>query len=166
MGNDFVLKFEFERQNEWRILRKSILFYLGAISGVSYYYLTNETVGLFISLGFLIFIVPHILLHIQYRLADKNKIISINHSRRVIKVENKGDIKNEIQFSDINKIIRNKGQKDENNMIYAVPTFFYNYTELLLKNGEKIYFTDFISKDLGLKGIDKSDRLSLLNFIF
>lgn len=164
MGDDFVLKFEFERQNEWRILRKSIPFHLVAFLGFLYYLLTNKTVGLFIGFGFLIFIVPQILLHIQYRLADKNKTITVNHSKRLIRIEKKGEI-NDIQFSDIEKVVRSKGQRDEDNMTYALPTCFYNYTELLLKNKEKIYFTDFISKDIRLKGIDKSERLSLLNFI-
>ncbi|EON78253.1 hypothetical protein ADIS_1116 [Lunatimonas lonarensis] len=164
MGEDFILKFEFERQNEWRILKKSILFHLIGVSGFLYYLLTKETVGLFIGFGFLIIIVPQILLHIQYRQADKNKTIKVNHSKRIIRIENKGEIR-DIQFSDIEKIVRNKGQRDEDNLTYALPTFFYNYTVLLLRNKEKIYFTDFISKDLGLKGIDKSDKLSLLNFI-
>src|SRR5690606_8943940 len=137
---------------------------LVAISGFLYYLLTNETVGLFIGFGFFIIIVPQILIHIQYRQADKNKTITVNHSKRMIRIENKGELR-DIKFSDIEKIVRNKGQSDEDNLLYALPTFFYNFTELLLKNKEKIHFTDFISKDLGLKGIDKSDRLSLLNFI-
>lgn len=165
MDKDFILKFKFEKKNEWQIIRKSILFYLGVVFGFTYYLLTKESAGIFISLGFLMITVPQIFLHLQYKLYDRDKAIIVNFSKRFIRVEKKGVFKNEIRFSDIEKLIRKKGQRNEDNMTYALPTFFYNHTEIQMKNGEKIKFTDFIGKDIGLKEIRKEERISLFNFI-
>lgn len=165
MGEESILSFEFQKNNEWKIFRKSILFHFGIVFGLIYFFITNEPVSLYICLGLLIIVVPQVMLHFQYRINDKGKTITVNFSKGTIKIEKDGILKNEFEFSEIEKLIRKKSQKDEENMTYALPISFYHHTEIRMKNGEKIYFTDFISSNIGLKGIKKEEEISLLNFI-
>ncbi len=165
MGDDFIQQFHFERKNEYKIFKRILSFYILMILGFGYFLITKELVGLYLGFGFLIIIIPQIFLHIQYKMIDRNKTIIVNHSKKTIKVLKKRIIEKEFQFSDISKLIRSRGQKNEDNMTYALPTFFYNYTEIILKNGERIFYTDFISKNIGLKNIETVERISLLNYI-
>ena len=165
MGENFILIFEYQKSNEWKVFKKSILFHFGIAFGLIYFLITSQTVGLFICLGLLIIVVPQILLHFQYRMSDKGKTITVNFSKRTIRIEKDGIVKNEFEFSEIEKLIRKKGQKDEENMIHALPISFYNHTEIRMKNGEKIFYTDFIAPNIGLKDIKKEEKISLLNFI-
>ncbi|MBW8331283.1 MAG: hypothetical protein K0M40_04610 [Prolixibacteraceae bacterium] len=165
MGDDFIQQFQLERKNENKILKKTFFFHLWIIFGFAYYLITNELLGLYLGFGFLIITIPQIFLHIQYKMIDRDKTIIVNHSKKTIKILKKGIIEKEFQFSDINKLIRSKGQKNEDNMTYALPTFLYNYTEIILKNGERICYTDFIAKNIGLKNIETVERISLLNYI-
>ena len=165
MGDDFIQQFHFERKNEYKIFKKTFFFHLWIIFGFGYYLITKELLGLYLGFGFLIITIPQIFLHIQYKMIDRNKTIIVNHSKKTISVLKEGIIEKEFQFSDINKLIRSKGQKNEDNMTYALPTFLYNYTEIILKSGERICYTDFIAKNIGLKNIETVERNSLLNFI-
>ena len=165
MGQDFKIEFDFDPKNEWRVFRKSIIFHIGTLSGFIYFLATKEDIGLFLGFGFLLFALPQLVLHFQYKLNDRRKKILVNHSMQIIRIEQNGKLEKEFQFKDINKIIRYKGQWDEENITYALPTFFYNYTEIVLNDGHKIFFTDFIAKNLGLKNIEIEEKLSLLNLI-
>lgn len=165
MGNDLIIEFDFDPKNEWKIFRKSILFYIGSLLGFVYFLVTNENLGLFIGFGFLLLIVPQLILHFQYRLNDRHKKIIVNHSRLSVRIYKNGKPEQEFQFKEIDKIIRHKGQKDEDNMTFALPTFFYNYTEIILIDGQRIIFTDFLTKTLGLKNIGKNEKLSPFNLI-
>lgn len=113
----------------------------------------------------MIIVVPQVMLHFQYRIYDNGKIIIVNFSKRTNTIEKDGILKNEFEFSEIEKMVRNKSQKDEENLTNALPMSFYHHTEIRMKNGEKICFTDFISSNIGLKGIKKEEEISLLNFI-
>lgn len=165
MGDDFILTYEMEAKNEWKIFKNSVLFYLGAILGILYYLFTKETLGLYLGIGSFIFTVPQLILHIQYKLEDRKKKIIVNHSKQRIRVEKLGELEMQFEFKEIIEIIRHKGQKDENNMSYALPSFFYNYTEIVLKNGQQLIFTDFISKTIGLKNVEIKEVQSLFNII-
>lgn len=165
MGNDFILEFDFDQKNEWKIFRKSILFYIGSLLGFGYFLVTYEYLGLFIGFGFLLLIVPQLILHFQYRLNDRHKKIIVNHSKLSVRIDKNGKPEQEFQFKEIGKIVRHKGQKDEDNMTFALPTFFYNYTEIILIDGQKIIFTDFLTKNLGLKNLEKNEKLSPFNLI-
>lgn len=46
MGEEFILSFEFQKNNEWIIFRKSILFHFGIVFGFIYFLITNEPVSL------------------------------------------------------------------------------------------------------------------------
>lgn len=163
MGDDFILEYVCESKNEWKIFRKSILFHLGSIFGFLYFLIQKEILGLYLGVGFLLFTIPQLLLHIQYKLKDRNKKIIVNHSKQTIEVEKNGKLEKQFEFKDIAKIIRHKGQKDENNQTLALPSSFYNYTEIVLDNGQKIFFTDFLTKTIGLKNIEIEEKLSLFN---
>lgn len=89
----------------------------------------------------------------------------MNYSKRSIKIQKYGILKHDIRFSEIEKLIRKKGQRNEENMTYALPTFFYNHTVIQMKNGDKVYFTDFISSNIGLKDIKKEEGISLINVL-
>lgn len=162
MRDDFILEFKIEPKNEWKIFSNSILFYCGAVFGFIYYSLTKNSLGLFLGVGSILPTIPQILIHIQYKLKDRKKKIIVNHSKKTIKfIENeKSEI--EFEFKDIKKIIRHKGQNDEDNT-WALPTFFYNYTEIVLNNGKSVFFTDFISKTIGLRNIELEEKQSLFN---
>jgi len=165
MGDDFILEYVCESKNEWKVFRKSILFHLGSISGFLYFLIQKEILGLYLGVGFLLFTIPQLLLHIQYKLKDRNKKIIVNHSKQTIRVERLGKLEKQFEFKDIAEIIRHKGQKYENNMTYALPSFFYNYTEIVLKNGQQLVYSDFISKTIGLKNIEIKEKQSLFNIV-
>jgi hypothetical protein len=165
MGNDFILEFNFDKRNEWKILRKSILFYVGTLLGLIYYLITEENLGLYIGFGFLVVTIPQLVLHFQYRQNDRNKKITVNHSKLTVRVDKNGKTEKEFQFKEIDKIVRHKSQNNENNMTYALPTFFYNYTEIILVDGQKVIFTDFLTKTLGIKNIEKNEKHSPFNLI-
>lgn len=165
MGDDFVIEFEYSTKNEWKVFRKSIFAYIGLISGFIYFLVTKEEVGLYIGFVFLFVIVPQLILHIQYNLNDRNKRITVNHSKLMVRIEKNGKFEKEFYFKDVNRITRHKGQKDENNSINAIPTFFYNYTEILLIDGQKIFFTDFVANNIRLKNIKIEEKQSLFNLI-
>ncbi|RIJ45926.1 hypothetical protein D1614_20620 [Maribellus luteus] len=165
MGNDFILEFDFDKRNEWKILRKSILFYIGTLFGFLYFFITRGKLGLYLGFGFLLVTIPQLVLHFQYRLNDRNKKITVNHSQLTVRVDKNGKTEKEFQFKEIDKIVRHKSQNNENNMTYALPPFFYNYTEIILVDGQKIIFTDFLTKTLGLKDVETSEKLSLFNLI-
>ncbi len=165
MGNEFIIEFDFDKRNEWKIFRKSVLFYILSIFGFVYFLLKKEDLGLFIGFGFLLLIVPQLILHLQYKLKDRNKKITVNYSKLTVRIDKSGQLEKEFQFKEIDKIVRHKGQKDEDNLTYALPTFFYNYTEIVLINGQKIIFTDFLTKTLGLKDIETTEKLSPFNLI-
>ena len=124
MGDDFIQQFHFERKNEYKIFKRILSFYILMILGFGYFLITKELVGLYLGFGFLIIIIPQIFLHIQYKMIDRNKTIIVNHSKKTIKVLKKRIIEKEFQFSDISELIRSRGQKNEDNMTYALPTFF------------------------------------------
>lgn len=163
MGDDFILEYKLESKNEWIIFRKSILFHLGSIFGFLYFLIQKEILGLYLGVGFLLLTIPQLLLHIQYKLKDRKKKIIVNHSKQTIKVKENGKLEKQFEFKNIAKIIRHKGQKDENNLTLALPSFFYNYTEIVLDNGQKLFFTDFLTKTIGLENVEIEEKLSLFN---
>jgi len=165
MGDDFILEFKLDWKNEWIIIKKTIPFHIATILGFIVYILTNEIIGLYLVILFSIVTIPHLILHIQYRIIDRNKKIIVNHSKQTIKLEKNGKLEREFHFSDICKLIRHKGQRDEENLTYVIPSFFYNYTEIVLKNKNKIYYTDLISKNIGVKNIEIVEKISVLNII-
>lgn len=165
MRNDFILKYEFEPKNEWVAFRKSIFFHSGAIISFIYFFVSKESIGLYLGFGLLFFIIPQLVLHFQYKLMDRNKKIIVNHSKQTIKIKNNGESEIQFDFKDIAKIIRYKGQKDEENTTLALPTFFYSYTKIILMNGQNIFFSDFLTKNIGLKNIEIVEKLSIFNLI-
>lgn len=165
MGDDFILEFQLSRKNEWNILKKSILFHFAAVFGFIYFLFTKELMWLYLGVGFLIIICPQIILHIQYRLVDTNKIITVNYSKQTVTIEKNKNFKKEFLFKDVRKIIRYKGQTNEGNMGNVLPMSFYNYTEISLLNGERIFYTDLITKNIGLNAENILEKISLLNFI-
>ena len=165
MGDDFILEFQLSRKNEWNILKKSILFHFAAVFGFIYFLFTKELMGLYLGVGFLMIICPQIILHIQYRLVDTNKIITVNYSKQTVTIEKNKNLKKEFLFRDVRKIIRYKGQTNEGNMGNVLPMSFYNYTEISLLNGERIFFTDLITKNIDLNAENTMEKISLLNLI-
>lgn len=162
MGDNFILEFKIEPKNEWKVFSNSILFYCGAIFGFIYYVLTKNNLGLFLGVGSFLPIIPQILIHLQYKLRDRKKKIIVNHSKKTVEVIKNGKFDIQFEFKDISKIVRHKGQNDEENT-WALPTFFYNYTEIILSDGERIFFSDFITKTIGLKNIEVEEKQSLFN---
>ncbi|WP_345094649.1 hypothetical protein [Flavobacterium chungnamense] len=71
-------------------------------------------------------------------------------------IQTKKNIKTEIYFDEIYKIIYFKGSKyPEKFGKYAIPSNFYNFTVIVSKDKKKIKYTDFILKDFGLFPIEK-----------
>ena len=165
MSNDFILEFKYNTKNEWKVFQKSILIHFGMLACFAYYLLTKEEVSLFISLIFLIISIPQIILHLQYRLEDKNKLIKVNYSKSTITVEKSQKPQVIFKIDEIKQIIRKKGQKEEDNTLYVFPYCYYHYTKIILTNGEKIFFTDFISKSIALNNIEIKEKISILNII-
>lgn len=121
---------------------------------------------IFLSIPFLL----QIILHLDYYYHDKDTILEIDYSEKKI-IQTKKNIKTEIYFDEIYKIIHFKGSKyPEKFGKYAIPSNFYNFTVIVSKDKKKIKYTDFILKDLGLFPIEKrvitTPFLNLTNNIF
>ena len=163
MGDDFKLEFSFDPKNQLRPIKYSLVFYLGAVGGLIYFLVMHEVVGLYIAVGFFILIIPQVLIHLQYFLNDRRLQITVNHSAKQLIIH---DRTNEVlRYDDIERIIRHKSQLDEKNVTYALPFAFYNHSEIKFKDGRSVYFTDFITSDLGIKEIPKSENRRFLNFL-
>lgn len=105
----------------------------------------------FLSIPFIL----QIILHIDYYYHDKDTILEINYSEKKI-IQTKRNIKIEIYFNEIDKIISFKSSKySEKFGKFAIPSNFYNYTVIISKDKKKIKFTDFILKDFGVFPIEK-----------
>lgn len=101
---------------------------------------------LFLSIPFIL----QIILHLDYYFHDKDTILEIDYSGKKI-IQTKINIKTEIHFDEIDKIISFKSSKyPEKFGKYAIPSNFYNFTVIVSKDKKKIKFTDFILKDFGL----------------
>jgi len=164
MGDDFIIQFEYSLKNEWKIFKNSLLYYIGSFIGFILYFLFEREIGLFLGCGFFIIILPQIFIHLQYRFLDRNRKIIVNHSEMRISIFKKGEIKNDFTFNEVREIIRHKGQSYEENY-KGLPMFFYHYTEVVLKNEESVFFTDFITQTLGVKNLKKTEKLSFFNII-
>ena len=121
---------------------------------------------LFLSIPFIL----QIILHIDYYFHDKDTMLEIDYSEKKI-IQTKKNIKTEIAFNEIDKIISFKGSKYPDKFgKYAIPSNFYNFTVIVSKDKKKIKFTDFILKDFGLFPIEKrviiTPILNLTNNIF
>ena len=164
MGDDFTLTFDFNNKIHWELLKKSMVYILISIFGLLYYFLTNEELGWFIAIFILIPLFPQLIIHIQYYSADRNKTIVVNHSKRILIIDQK-DTKRTIPFDEIEKIVLHQGQRDRENYTLALPFFFYNYSEIKLNNGDSLVFTDFITPNISLKGIPKEVEISFINVL-
>lgn len=124
---------------------------------------TIFTIYLFYNTGILIFtllflsipFILQIILHLDYYFNDKDTILEIDYSEMKI-IQTKKNIKTEIYFDEIYKIIYFKGSKyPEKFGKYAIPSNFYNFTVIVSKDKKKIKYTDFILKDFGSFPIEK-----------
>ena len=141
-----------------------MIYILISIIGLVYYYLTKDELGLFMSFFILLPLIPQIIIHLQYYLTDRNKTIIVNHSKRVLTIEHKNDRRN-IPFDEIEKIVIHQGQRDRKNQTLALPFYFYNHSEIKIKNGDSLVFTDFLTSNLSLKGIPKEVKVNFLNIM-
>ncbi|GAA4055477.1 hypothetical protein GCM10022388_22590 [Flavobacterium chungnamense] len=130
---------------------------------LTFLFYTIFTIYLFYNTGILIFTllflsIPfllQIILHLDYYFNDKDTILEIDYSEMKI-IQTKKNIKTEIYFDEIYKIIYFKGSKyPEKFGKYAIPSNFYNFTVIVSKDKKKIKYTDFILKDFGLFPIEK-----------
>lgn len=96
---------------------------------------------------------------------SSRKRIEVNHSKRTIKVFKSGVLLDIFNINNIAKIERNKGQYQENNRTLVFPFSFYHHSVIWFVDGNKLVFTDFVAKNLSIKGVNHTERVRFFNYI-
>lgn len=152
------IKYTFDKKKSFVPISKSKWFYLEIFIFIllALYFIPDFEflVGLFIfmSIPFLL----QITLHLNYFYHDKDITLEIDYSeKKIIQHKSKNRII-EIDFDDIELIVRYQGSRYQETFgKHVIPSNFYNHTIIVGKNKKKIKFSDFIVKDFGLFPINK-----------
>lgn len=161
MDADFVQEFKLEASKVKEVVSTTVIWTF--ISFVILLPIFPFDGRFFAGAGLLLFCIPGIVLWINYYKNDKDLSLRVNHTKRRIQFI-KGDRKWLIPFSDLQVVVRHKGQFDENNY-RGLPSFFYHHTELKLKDGRSFFYTDFTCKGLVFRGVPTESKLRLINYI-
>ncbi|UPT70876.1 MAG: hypothetical protein M0D53_00120 [Flavobacterium sp. JAD_PAG50586_2] len=96
-----------------------------------------------------------LILHLNYYFHDKDSILTIDYTNKVITLTNNSGT-TAIPFDEIKEMIYYKGGMSEEKWgRYVIPSNFYHYTVIKNNKGAKIIFTDFILRDFNLAKIKK-----------
>ncbi|WP_291129922.1 hypothetical protein [Flavobacterium sp. UBA7682] len=151
------VKYTYDKKKSLEPIHKSKWFYLEILifTLLALYFVKEFEfligVFLFLSIPFLL----QITLHVNYYFNDKDVILEIDYSEKKI-IHYKNNIKAEINFDEIESIVRCQGSRYQETFgKHVIPSNFYNHTVIVGKNKKKIRFSDFILKDFGLFPIEK-----------
>jgi hypothetical protein len=160
-----VYKFDINKMLE--PIKKSVWFYLFIFLTLMTNWILAGITGVLIVISiFGILILFHIILHIQYYLHDRNASIIIDSESRIITF-NKKNTKTEFSFDDIRLVLHFKGSRYQSPLSYYImPSNFYNWIKIEMKNGDNVSFSNFIKPDVNIYGIQKQERvIPFLNII-
>lgn len=164
MGEDFILTYQIQWKNQSKCFWILICYVIIPLACYTYFLYIGEDLWKFLAVFFLAISIPLLILYLQYFFNDIQLTISVNHSKRTVTFKRK---KKDIQvgYDEIENIIKHKGQFNPKNNIKVLPMAHYHHTEILLKNGESLFFTDFITKNLALKGVPLKEKIHFMNLI-
>lgn len=111
-----------------------------------------------------LFSILQLVLFLQYYLHDRKLKLSVDHTNSQISFIKDGKCRS-VHFNEISEVIRYKGQFYENNRLSVLPTALYHHTKIKLKNGEKLFFTDFIAKGILPYNVIYVEKLSFYNLM-
>ncbi|MCU0435551.1 MAG: hypothetical protein MUC87_18980 [Bacteroidia bacterium] len=104
-----------------------------------------------------------IFFHLLYFFHDYGKYMEVDYANKTIIIHRKFE-KTRLPFSEINEIQRRTGKKSTH-IPGGLVFHQYHHTRLLMKNGSRYVFTDFLTDTVPHLPAKHTTRLSLFNII-
>lgn len=128
------------------------------------FFFPERNSAVFMFAGLSVFSIFQLVLFLQYYLHDRKLKLLVDHTNSQISFIKDGNFRS-IHFNEISEVIRYKGQYDEYNRLSVLPTALYHHTKIKLKNGDQLFFTDFIGKGILPYKIPYVEKLSFYNLM-
>lgn len=162
----FVYKITFRNQfqNAWAILIYLLIFIVLPIYMVKEF--GKDDVGLFIRLAvllFFLFLIPQIVLHLNYYFKNRGDVLFYDLSQRKITI-NHNDISHTFLFEDILLVERFKSFPLAEDRMQWFPWDSYNYSVIYLKDGLKFIVTSLLVPNMNLP--IESNRIKLRKMFY
>ena len=117
-----------------------------------------------ICVGFTIFVLPSLLLYIQYLYFSKGLELFVDRFQNTLKLTLR-NASFEFEVSDIQRIVKTCSYPVGENRICWLATDLYYYFEIELKNGNRIIITSLMSRNFEIYGIENVIKKNLIAFI-
>ena len=92
---------------------------------------------------FIIFILPMIILHLNYFLVNRNDSFEYDESNGIM-IFRKGQLETKFEINDVDRVICYKSWPMSNNRPAVLPWDIYNYAIIRLKNGEVLKISSLL----------------------
>jgi hypothetical protein len=146
----YKISFEHHIKNAWTILIYLLIFSILPVYMVNRFGFGDTLIFLQLSiLGFLLFFVPQLIIHINYYMRNKGDIFLYDPVGKRITINRKGESASFL-FSDIELIKRFKSYPLAENRMQWFPWDNYNYSNIRLKNGQEFIITSLLVPNMDL----------------
>ncbi len=142
-------------KNQLRVLWYQIV---GTISmfGICYFYNFDKDITNVFIIGWLVYTLPTVYLHIEYYIANRNFSLEISNTNLVVK---KGEKSTQYSIDEIEKVYLYKAKNLDKKQIQIVSMESYYYFKLVTNKGEEIILTCLLDPKIddiinGIKGLD------------
>lgn len=156
----YKISFEHHLKNAWMILIYLSIFSILPIYMINRFGTNDALIFIQLSiLGFLLFFLPQLILHINYYMRNKRDIFFYDPVGQRITINHKGESAS-FSFSDIELIKQFKSYPLAEDRMQWFPWDNYNYSIVRLKNGQEFIITSLLVPNMDLP-ID-SDKIKLM----
>lgn len=146
----YRISFEHHLKNAW-----AIIIYLSIFSILPFYMISrfgskDTLIFLLLSIvGFLVFFIPQLVLHINYYMKNKGDTFYYDPSGQKVTINHKGELTS-FSFGDIQLLKRFKSYPLSEDRMQWFPWDNYNYSIIRLKNGQEYTITSLLVPNMDL----------------
>jgi hypothetical protein len=128
-----------------RALKILIFWVLALIAGYGILFKFNQYVMLPLIIFILLFLIPTLILHIQYWLQNRGMVINISSTEIVVETDKS---RKEYKFDEVKEIIFCKQGNLDPPVMYFTPMDLYYYAKFIFKNGESLIISSLIAPNI------------------
>ena len=156
----YKISFEHQIKHLWVIVYYGLVIVCGSffISYSRYGFIDYAKILVISTVGFLVFFIPQLILHMNYYMKNKGDIFYYDPLGQRVTINHKGESAS-FSFDDIQLLRRFKSYPFAQNRMQWFPWDNYNYSIIQLKNGQEFIVTSLLVPNMDLP-ID-SDKIIL-----